>query len=161
MAVSKTQKMRVYELSKQLDMSNKDLIALIQKECNVALKSHSSTIEADVAEKIIKLKQDAPTATKKEVPQKAEVKKPAPAVEEPPKKQAEPAKPAATSAPTSTPTRPAVIDNRPGGNPSSSRPAQSQTGAQPRVIDNRPPSGGKSSSIPTCSNTNRCSSTGD
>jgi translation initiation factor IF-2 len=85
------QKIRVYELSKQLDMSNKDLMALIQKECGVELKSHSSTIEPDVADKIIALKKGAPA------PKPTTAAKPttAPPKAETPKAPA--AKPAATT----------------------------------------------------------------
>ncbi|MBX2860315.1 MAG: translation initiation factor IF-2 [Vampirovibrio sp.] len=50
--MSKPPKVRVYELSKELEISNKELLTHLEKKHGVALKSHSSSIDGDVAEKI-------------------------------------------------------------------------------------------------------------
>jgi translation initiation factor IF-2 len=44
-------KIRVYELSKKLGVANKDLMTLLEKEFGLELKSHSSSIDSDVAKK--------------------------------------------------------------------------------------------------------------
>ena len=66
-------KIRVYELSKQLDLSNKEVMDLLQDEFGVTVKSHASSIDADVAEKLVKLKQNGHAATPASQPEKAKV----------------------------------------------------------------------------------------
>ncbi|MCA9799417.1 MAG: translation initiation factor IF-2 [Cyanobacteria bacterium HKST-UBA04] len=66
-------KIRVYELSKQLDLSNKEVMDLLQDEFGVTVKSHASSIDADVAEKLVKLKQNGHAATPAPQPEKAKV----------------------------------------------------------------------------------------
>ena len=44
-------KVRIYELSKELNLDNKD-IKEICEQLNIAVKSHSSTITADDAERV-------------------------------------------------------------------------------------------------------------
>ncbi|MBY0404420.1 MAG: translation initiation factor IF-2 [Cyanobacteria bacterium] len=70
MAVSKV---RIYELSKELGLSNKDVMALLEKEFGIELKSHSSSVDKDVADKLAALCQNAPKNQKSEKP-KATVK---------------------------------------------------------------------------------------
>ena len=48
-------KIRVYELAKELDVSSKDLITLLQEEFNVEVKNHMSVIENEDAELIKEL----------------------------------------------------------------------------------------------------------
>ena len=42
-------KIRVYELAKELNISSKDLINLLQEEFNVEVKNHMSVIEDEDA----------------------------------------------------------------------------------------------------------------
>ncbi|MEO1620065.1 MAG: translation initiation factor IF-2 N-terminal domain-containing protein [Cyanobacteria bacterium J06632_3] len=44
-------KVRIYELSKELELENKDILAICDK-LNIAVKSHSSTITEEDATKI-------------------------------------------------------------------------------------------------------------
>ena len=44
-------KVRVYDLARELGLTNKELLALLEKE-GFAVKSHSSNLEADVANMI-------------------------------------------------------------------------------------------------------------
>jgi translation initiation factor IF-2 len=46
-------KIRVYELSKQLGLTNQAVINMLQTDYGVEVKSHSSTVENDVAAKIV------------------------------------------------------------------------------------------------------------
>lgn len=48
-------KVRIYELSKQLDVPNKDLMTLLEEELGVTVKSHASAIDQDVADKLVAL----------------------------------------------------------------------------------------------------------
>ena len=43
-----TVKVRIYELSKELDLENKDILAICKDE-GIAVKSHSSTISEEEA----------------------------------------------------------------------------------------------------------------
>ena len=43
-------KIRVYDLAKELNLSNKEVIDLLQKNIGVAVKSHSSSITAQEAQ---------------------------------------------------------------------------------------------------------------
>lgn len=54
-------KIRVYELAKELDISSKDLITLLQDEFNVEVKNHMSVIENEDAELIKELLSDKKT----------------------------------------------------------------------------------------------------
>jgi translation initiation factor IF-2 len=40
------ERMRVYDLARELGLTNKELIALLEKE-GIAVKSHSSSLEAE------------------------------------------------------------------------------------------------------------------
>lgn len=51
-------KTRVYELAKELGISSKDLISLLQEEFNIEVKNHMSVIEEEDAELIKELMQD-------------------------------------------------------------------------------------------------------
>lgn len=44
-------KVRIYELSKELELENKDILAICE-QLNIAVKSHSSTISEDEAGRI-------------------------------------------------------------------------------------------------------------
>lgn len=46
-------KVRIYEISKALDISNKEVMDLLKDKYGVSAKSHSSSIEQDVADKVI------------------------------------------------------------------------------------------------------------
>ncbi len=46
------EKIRVYDLAKQLKLSNKEVIDLLEQKFNVTAKSHASTIEKEVADKL-------------------------------------------------------------------------------------------------------------
>ena len=48
-------KIRVYELAKELEITSKDLIAILQEEFNVEVKNHMSVIEEEAAELIKEL----------------------------------------------------------------------------------------------------------
>ncbi len=56
-------KVRIYELSKELDLDNKD-IKEICEQLNIAVKSHSSTITADDAERVKAVAAKSPRAEK-------------------------------------------------------------------------------------------------
>ena len=56
-------KVRIYELSKELDLDNKD-IKEICEQLNIAVKSHSSTITADDAERVKAVVAKSPRAEK-------------------------------------------------------------------------------------------------
>ena len=56
-------KVRIYELSKELDLDNKD-IKEICEQLNIAVKSHSSTITADDAERVKALAAKSPRTEK-------------------------------------------------------------------------------------------------
>ncbi len=72
-------KVRIYELAKRLDMENKVLVAAL-KERGLPVKSHSSTLDEETAELVIKEFSEP----KKVVPTKrAKAKKKAPAAKEP------------------------------------------------------------------------------
>jgi translation initiation factor IF-2 len=45
-------KVRIYELSKELNLDNKELLAICD-ELDIAVKSHSSTISENEAERIL------------------------------------------------------------------------------------------------------------
>ena len=51
-------KIRVYELAKELDISSKKLISMLQEEFNVQVKNHMSVIESEDAELIKELLTD-------------------------------------------------------------------------------------------------------
>ena len=74
-------KIRVYELAKKLNKSNKELIAVLQ-ELGVTVKSHSSSIDEDIAQTVENLLTESKTEQKKspkpsQKPQpKQEAKKP-------------------------------------------------------------------------------------
>ncbi len=51
-------KIRVYELSKALDLSNREVMTLLSKEFDVAVKSHSSSIDQSVATKLTAMVKD-------------------------------------------------------------------------------------------------------
>jgi translation initiation factor IF-2 len=62
-----SEKIRIYELSKALGVANKDLMTILEKEFGMELKSHSSSIDKDLADKIadmVKNKDKAPAASK-------------------------------------------------------------------------------------------------
>ncbi|MCQ2958130.1 MAG: translation initiation factor IF-2 [Candidatus Gastranaerophilales bacterium] len=63
-----TDKIRVYDLAKELDLSNKEVIELLQKNIGVVVKSHSSSVSVDDAESLKK-------SLKPKAPEKKEEKK--------------------------------------------------------------------------------------
>ncbi len=81
-------KVRVHEVSKVLGVPNAEVIAVLEKEFGVAVKSHSSSIDQSVADKVIARFKNGKAAP----PAKKAAIKSEPAKPEPPKK-AEPAKP--------------------------------------------------------------------
>lgn len=48
-----TPKVRIYELSKVLGVSSKELMDLLEKTYQISVKSHSSSIDQDIAEKLV------------------------------------------------------------------------------------------------------------
>ncbi len=133
-----TPKKRVHEISKVLGVSNAAVIDVLAKDFGVQVKSHSSTVEEDVANKVI-MRMQGLGGKKKETP-KAEAPKvetPAP-VAEAPKSEPEPEKktelkpePPVAAKPVVKPDAPRVLpplanQARPQTRPSnsSSRPAQ-------------------------------------
>ncbi|MEL6927761.1 MAG: translation initiation factor IF-2 [Cyanobacteria bacterium J06600_6] len=56
-------KVRIYELSKELNLDNKDIKEICEK-LNIAVKSHSSTITADDAERVRSVAAKSPSAEK-------------------------------------------------------------------------------------------------
>lgn len=62
-----SEKIRIYELSKALGVANKDLMTILEKDFGMELKSHSSSIDKELADKItdiVKNKGKAPAASK-------------------------------------------------------------------------------------------------
>ncbi len=55
-------KVRIYELSKALGVSNKTLMTMVEKEFGLVLKSHSSSIDTEQAERLKSLLQGSATA---------------------------------------------------------------------------------------------------
>ncbi|MBQ7544856.1 MAG: translation initiation factor IF-2 [Synergistaceae bacterium] len=95
-------KIRVYELAKKLNKSNKELIAVLQ-ELGVTVKSHSSSIDADIAQTVENLLSEAQSPKSK--PEASPKPQPQPAPEPAPKTPAAPEpKPAAK-----TSERPPII----------------------------------------------------
>ncbi len=68
-------KVRIYELSKELNLDNKD-IKEICEQLNIAVKSHSSTITADQAERVRAVAMKSPRTEKTNNSQKNESKAP-------------------------------------------------------------------------------------
>ena len=110
-------KVRIYELSKSLGVSNKDVIDALKAEFGVDVKSHASSIDQDVADKIESiLKQGSAKPAKSAEPKPAEPKvvekateKPAAAkapVEKTPEIKAAEIKTPAKSEPASQPPKP-------------------------------------------------------
>lgn len=64
-------KVRIYELSKELELENKDILSICE-ELNIAVKSHSSTISEDDAERITAVAKSSSYA-----PSSKQAKKPA------------------------------------------------------------------------------------
>ncbi|MBP5641409.1 MAG: translation initiation factor IF-2 N-terminal domain-containing protein, partial [Victivallales bacterium] len=82
-----SERVRVYELARELGLMNKELITLLERE-GVSVKSHSSTLEADVADLIRDMVISERKSKRDEALAAAEpVKKPAP---EPPKNDVKP-----------------------------------------------------------------------
>lgn len=46
------EKVRVYDIAKQLKLSNKEVIDLLNEKFNIKVKSHASTIDKDIADKL-------------------------------------------------------------------------------------------------------------
>ncbi|MDJ0556427.1 MAG: translation initiation factor IF-2 N-terminal domain-containing protein, partial [Microcoleaceae cyanobacterium MO_207.B10] len=57
-------KVRIYELSKELNLDNKDILAVCEK-LNISVKSHSSTITESEAERIRKMAENLPHSPSK------------------------------------------------------------------------------------------------
>lgn len=73
------EKVRVYDLAKQLNLPNKEVIALLEDKLKVTVKSHSSSIEKEQADKLVSLLK-APTVKKQPVVTKEPPAAKAPAV---------------------------------------------------------------------------------
>jgi len=56
--VTASPKVRIYELAKALDLSNKDLMTVLVEQFGVEAKSHSSSIDQDVADKVVAFVKD-------------------------------------------------------------------------------------------------------
>ncbi len=102
-----TPKVRIYELTKVLGLSSwKELADVLESKLGVTVKSHSSTIDQDLANKVVAIitgdnKVSAPTVD--ETPrQKSE---PAPSAQQPVKNQPRPQPEQRTAAPVSQPQR--------------------------------------------------------
>lgn len=101
--MSMTTKMRVYELAKIVNLSNKELIAVIADKLNITVKSHSSTLESETVSKLFELlgaKPAKPSVTSEAPPPPAEVQ---PKAATSPSKE-KPAEAEAAKAPTPTKT---------------------------------------------------------
>jgi translation initiation factor IF-2 len=88
-----SEKIRIYELSKALGVANKDLMTILEKDFGMELKSHSSSIDKELADKITvmvknkgKTPADSKTAPTKKTdePSKTASAKAAPAVQKMP-----------------------------------------------------------------------------
>lgn len=81
-------KVRIYELSKELGVPNKDIMTLLEKEFGLELKSHSSSIDQSVADKVAAIlkKRKSPTAASldTQTPRSASESKTVPPSKEPP-----------------------------------------------------------------------------
>lgn len=120
-------KVRVYELSKALDVSNKQVLTVLEKQFGVALKSHSSSVEPDVASKVEAYFRNGGSKPKSTP---AAEGKPAP-VTAPPKAEPTPAAPAKPEPKAEVPTQKPEQKA-----PSSLAPQAQQRPAQP---SNQPP----------------------
>ena len=107
-------KIRVYELAKKLNKSNKELIAVLQ-ELGVTVKSHSSSIDADIAQTVENLLSE-PQPSQKKPQQPSQPKpapKPAPAPQKPqqtqPTPQPKPSAPAPSKPQSKLTERPPII----------------------------------------------------
>jgi translation initiation factor IF-2 len=112
-------KKRIYEIAKELGLPSKDVVAALEK-LGVKGKTHSSSIEDDIAEKLLKSLKKAAPAKKKEPkkakPAKAEAKpakkaKPAKAEAKPVKAKAKPAK--AEAKPVKAEAKPGKVKAKP------------------------------------------------
>lgn len=59
-----SERVRIYELSKALDRSNKEIMDLLKSEFGVSAKSHSSSIEGHIARKITAMVKEGKVASK-------------------------------------------------------------------------------------------------
>ena len=91
-------KIRVYELSKLLDLSNKEVIDLLQSQFQLEIKSHSSSVDQAVADKLV-----AAVKGKTEAVKPTPAAKPVAAAESP---QASRAADSAVKTPVKNPTTP-------------------------------------------------------
>ena len=93
-------KIRIYDLAKKLNKSNKELLAVLQ-QLDIPVKSHSSSIDADTAQIVENILTEASGAKAAEKKKNAEASKPKPqAKKDMPSKDTRPEKP-------EIPTRPA------------------------------------------------------
>ena len=85
-----TDTIRVYDLAKELNLSNKDVIEKLEEKLGVKVKSHSSVISATQAKKLKDLL-NTPKSEQNKKPKAFVVKKAKPAmVEEEPKAEVKP-----------------------------------------------------------------------
>ena len=100
-------KVRVHEISRLLGVSNAVVIDVLAREFNVQAKSHSSTVDQDVADRLIALLKNGgeASAEPKEKPKPASVSKIEPAEVKAPQKE-QPA--LSTPAPAAAPPKPVV-----------------------------------------------------
>jgi translation initiation factor IF-2 len=95
-------KVRVHEISKILGVSNAEVIEALAKQFNVQAKSHSSTVEQDIADKFIASFKGANAAAKPSKGASASQSTPPPKATQPEEKMPvatpQPVKPAAETA---------------------------------------------------------------
>jgi len=107
---------RIYDLAKRLKLSNRDLLALLEKR-GIPAKSHSSTLDEETAESIARelaeparKKAAAPAAPKRKPAARAKKQAPAAAAaEEPPPPPPAPAEPVAPPPPVNKPLPPSPL----------------------------------------------------
>ena len=139
-------KVRVHEISKILGVSNAEVIDVLAKQFKVQAKSHSSTVEQDIADKLIAAMKGASTAPKptkeapskqasppasKISPKKPEAKMPVEAPPQPAKANPEAEKPTTAASPKIEETAPRTIKPLPSFPSPQYRPGVSQTGQRP------------------------------
>ncbi|MBK8189956.1 MAG: translation initiation factor IF-2 [Vampirovibrionales bacterium] len=129
-------KVRIYDLARTLNLSNKDLITLLEKHFNLNVKSHSSSIDQPMADKLVAIvKQEAEAASQPRVRVTRLIKAAPPPTSAAPAPQAPDTTPAPATAPIESQAAPAAATPA----PVSSTPETPPADTTPRVQPASPP----------------------
>jgi translation initiation factor IF-2 len=125
-------KVRIYELAKKLNLSNKEVMDIFEKNLGIKVKSHSSTVEEAEAKSLEGIISSSTNAAKKSEPS-AIPSSPTPA---PIQKPSSPQSPVSTPEQTTAPSDKPKVDER---KPQENRPqGQFPQGQRPGGFENRP-----------------------